>query len=73
MDPRYPSSNSRQPVREITIILRASLETAIEQASGFSLLADDHFQRIHVIMPVIGNKENSKQAILKFTWQPGGQ
>ena len=39
--------------------LCASLETAIGQASGLSLLANDNFQKIHVIMSVIGNKEDS--------------
>ena len=42
MDPRYPPSKRRRPVREDRIILRASLETAIAQASGFSLLKDPH-------------------------------
>ena len=53
MDPKYPPSKRREPVRKDRIILRASLETAIGQSSGFSL------RNIHVIMPVIGNKENS--------------
>ena len=38
MDPRYPPSKRREPVRKDRIILRASLETAVGQASGFSLL-----------------------------------
>ena len=44
MDPRYPPSKRREPVRKDRIILRASLETAIGQVSGFSLLKDprDH-------------------------------
>ena len=37
-------------------MLRASLETAMGQASGFSLL------KVHVIMPVIGNKD-------KYIWR----
>ena len=59
MDPRYSSSKSRHEVREVSMYLCASLETAIGQASGFSLLANDNFQKIHVIMSVIGNKEDS--------------
>ncbi|RMX38178.1 hypothetical protein pdam_00023304 [Pocillopora damicornis] len=39
--------------------LRASLETAIGQASGFSLLANDNSQKIHVITSEIRNKEDS--------------
>ena len=39
--------------------LYASLETAIGQASGFSLLANNNSQIIHVIMSVIGNKVDS--------------
>ena len=44
MDPRYPPSKRRELVRRDSIILRASLETAISQASGFSLLKNlrDH-------------------------------
>ena len=44
MDPRYPPSKRREPVRKDRIILRASLETAIGQVSRFSLLKDprDH-------------------------------
>ena len=44
MDPRYPPSKRREPVRKDRIILRTSLETAIGQVSGFSLLKDprDH-------------------------------
>ena len=44
MDPRYPPSKRREPVSKDRIILRASLETAIGQVSGFSLLKDprDH-------------------------------
>ena len=59
MDVRYPSSKRREPVREARKGLYASLETAIRQASGFSLLANDNSQKIHVIMPVIGNREDS--------------
>ena len=49
----YPPSKRREPVGKDRVILRASLATAMGQASGFSLL------KIQVIMPVIGNKENS--------------
>ena len=42
--------------REVRIKLCTSLETAI---SRFSLLANDNSQKIHVIMPMIGNKEDS--------------
>ena len=44
MNTRYPPSKRREPVRRDRIILRASLETAIAQANGFSLLKDprDH-------------------------------
>ena len=59
MDLSYPSSRSREPVREVRILFCASLNTAIGQASGFSLLANGNFYKIHVIMPVIGNKEDS--------------
>ena len=52
MEPRYPSSKSREPVSEDRIILCAYLETTIGQASGFCLLANDNSQKIHVIMPV---------------------
>ena len=52
MDVRYLSSKRREPVREVRKGLYASLETAIRQASGFSLLANDNSQKIHVIMPV---------------------
>ena len=38
MNPRYPPSKRREPVRRDRIMLRASLETAMGQASGFSLL-----------------------------------
>ena len=38
MNPRYPPSKRREPVRRNRIMLRASLETAMGQASGFSLL-----------------------------------
>ena len=38
MDPRYPPFKRREPVRKDRIILRMSLETAIGQVSGFSLL-----------------------------------
>ena len=56
MDPR---SKSRREVREISKNLCASPETAIGQASGFSLPANDNSQRIHVVIFVIGNKEDS--------------
>ena len=59
MDVRYLSSKRREPVREVRKGFYASLETAIRQASGFSLLANDNSQKIHVIMPVIGNREDS--------------
>ena len=42
--------------REVRIKLCTSLETAI---SRFSLLANDNSQKIHVIMSMIGNKEDS--------------
>ena len=44
INPRYSPSKRREPVRRDRIILRASLETAMGQASGFSLLKDprDH-------------------------------
>ena len=42
--------------REVRIKLCTSLETTI---SRFSLLANDNSQKIHVIMPMIGNKEDS--------------
>ena len=44
MNPRYPPSKRREPVGRDRIMLRASLETAMGQASGFSLLRDprDH-------------------------------
>ena len=42
--------------REVRIKLCTSLETAI---SRFSLLANDNSQKIHEIMPMIGNKEDS--------------
>ena len=38
MNPRYPPSKRGEPVRRDRIMLRASLETAMGQASGFSLL-----------------------------------
>ena len=38
MNPRYPPSKRGEPVRIDRIMLRASLETAMGQASGFSLL-----------------------------------
>ena len=59
MEPRYPSSKCRRPVGEDRMMLCAYLETAIGQASGFCLLANDNSQKIHVIMLMIGNKENS--------------
>ena len=45
MGPKYPSSRSREPVREVRMNLCASLETAIGQASGFSLLGNDNPKR----------------------------
>ena len=45
MDPRYPPSKRRKPVRKDNIILRASLQTAIGQASGFSSLKDPRDQK----------------------------
>ena len=59
MDPRYPSSRSMQPVSEVRIKLCTSLDTAIGKASGFTLLANDKSYKVHVIMSVIGNKEDS--------------
>ena len=59
MDPRYPLSKSREPAREVRRVLCTSLETAIGQVSRFSLLTNDNSQKIHVIMPMIANKENS--------------
>ena len=59
MDPRYPLSKNREPAREVRRVLCTSLETAIGQVSRFSLLTNDNSQKIHVIMPMIGNKENS--------------
>ena len=41
MNPRYPPSKREEPIRRDRIMLRASLETAMGQASGFSLLAND--------------------------------
>ena len=41
MDLRYPSSTGRDPVEEVRIKLNASLDTAIGQASGFTMLAND--------------------------------
>ena len=38
MNPRYPPSKRGEPVRRDRIMLRASLETAMGQASGFSLV-----------------------------------
>ena len=38
MNPRYPPSKRGEPVRRDRVMLRASLETAMGQASGFSLL-----------------------------------
>ena len=38
MNPRYPPSKRGEPIRRDRIMLRASLETAMGQASGFSLL-----------------------------------
>ena len=38
MNPRYPPSKRGEPVRRDRIMLRASLETAMGQASGFSLI-----------------------------------
>ena len=38
MNPRYPPSKRGEPVRRDRIMLRPSLETAMGQASGFSLL-----------------------------------
>ena len=44
MNPRYPPSKRGEPIRRDRIMLHASLETAMGQASGFSLLKDprDH-------------------------------
>ena len=44
MDPKYPPSKRREPVKKDRTIFRASLETVIGQVSGFSLLKDprDH-------------------------------
>ena len=41
MAPRYPSSTIRELVVEVRIKLCASLDTAIGQVSGFTLLAND--------------------------------
>ena len=57
--PTYPSSKSKELVKVVIINLSAFLETAIGQASGFSLLANDNSRKIHVIMLVIRNKEDS--------------
>ena len=38
MNPRYPPSKRGEPVRRDRIMLHASLETAMGQASGFSLV-----------------------------------
>ena len=59
MDPRHPLSKSRELAREVRRGLCTSLETAIGQVSRFSWLTNDNSQKIHVIMPMIGNKENS--------------
>ena len=59
MDVRYPSSKRREPLREVRKGLYTSLDTAIGQASGFSLLANDNSHKIHVIMLVIRNREDS--------------
>ena len=56
---RYPSSKNKELVEVVTINLSAFLETAMEQASGFSLLANDNSRNIHVITPVIGNKDDA--------------
>ena len=41
MDLRYPSSTGKDPVEEVRIMLCASLDTAIGQASGFTMLANE--------------------------------
>ena len=59
MDPRYPSSKCKDPVRIVRKMECTTIETAIGQASRFSLLANDNSQKIHVIMLVIENKDES--------------
>ena len=59
MDPRYPSSKCKDPVRIVRKMECTTIETAIGQASRFSLLANDNSQKIHVIMLVIENRDES--------------
>lgn len=67
MEPRYPSSKSREPVSENRIILCAYLETTIGQTSGFCLLANDNFKRFTWSCPC-DKKQRKLLLALIFKW-----